>query len=164
MLNAFKKPEIGFPQQICAGLYLSMGAFLAIESKSWSPFFGAVLFGLFMSMPSISLATIRRGGHWRSAGIAVAILFGSLLLWACAGVAERLYFLHGDTYPAWLSNGDLGSVKAAENIYGQVEHLCGHSGPRMIDYKSHGQIVLRCDPSAFWPFTRTYVGHQGDAQ
>ncbi|MBN3761359.1 hypothetical protein [Burkholderia sp. Ac-20365] len=158
MSDVFKKPRVGYVSQVAIGLYLAMGAYLGIEAKSVTPFFFTLLFGVFMSLPSLGLAGIRRGGHFRRIGIAAIAVFAVVILWAVAGFVERMTFLHASRYPEWLSSGDTGVVKSVDDIFRVAEHACGVRRAQQIVEKDGGQIVMRCGDGT-WPFARTYVAH-----
>jgi hypothetical protein len=159
---------LGFIAQLGIGMWLSFGVMAGIESKSWGPFFGPALIGLFFLVSMVSLDATRAAGRaiqnaGRIALTLCALLFAVALL---LGI-ERLYLLHGSTYPRFLAH-DLGAVNYQRLLELDKNECKGH-GPTEIIGKSNGVWVLRCgdlwtDGHTFISSTNPFADFQGYKQ
>jgi len=67
-------------------------------------------------------------------------------------IAERLYFVNAATYPAWLTQGDLGALNFNQLVSWQEAHKCLQGEH---EHKEDGRDVFRCG-GILWPTSSTY--------
>lgn len=163
MDNYLSQPAVRYGDQLFWGLVLGVSAMFGVTSKSWSVaavFIGA---GVFLFLPALAIRSFAWGSrNGRVVGSILIALFVATLLWGILALAERAYFMSGDTYPTWFAARDVGTLNA-EYPYmpdEKMKRLCGReNGPLMIYQKNNGVVVMRCGFDSIWPFSKTYVGH-----
>lgn len=165
MSDSSQRLTISINDQCYWGACLSIAASSAIIDKSWGTLLWAIAIGVLLFLPTLA----RRAWHReirgaKVAAIALLAVFFTVIAMAVASITELLTLINAETYPAWLANGHvvLGSTNAESPLFNDMtERICrGRRGPKMILHKAGGEIVIRCDPFSYWPFTRTYVGYE----
>lgn len=165
MSESPQRLTISINDQCYWGACLSIAASSSIMDKSWGTLTWTISIGVLLFLPALARRAWRREIRGaRVAAIALLAVFFTVIAMAVASVAERLTLINAETYPAWLANGHvtLDGTNAESPLFNDtMDRVCrGRRGPRMILHKAGGEIVVRCDPFSYWPFTRTYVGYE----
>lgn len=143
-LTAKDRNVIPWIDQIFFGLILSMAIGGAVWDKSWSPVRFWLAFGVIAWLPSIGgrmlkaqRLSVRRVGKLLLAAFAAVVLIGVL------DIAERIYLVNGDSYPAWLTQRDIGPVTRA--TFGHLAmNECKGRWPIQGYPKAGDVMVYRC--------------------
>ncbi|WP_241295704.1 hypothetical protein [Burkholderia stabilis] len=165
MSEGSQRLTISINDQCYWGACLSIAASSSIIDKSWVTLIWTIAIGVLLFLPALARRAWRREMRGaKVAAIALLAVFFTVIAMTGASIAERLTLINAETYPAWLANGHLalGSANTESPLFNDMTgRACrGRRGPRMILHKAGGEIVVRCDPFSYWPFTRTYVGYE----
>lgn len=165
MSDGSQRLTISINDQCYWGACLSIAASSSIIDKSWVTLIWTIAIGVLLFLPALARRAWRREMRdAKVAAIALLAVFFTVIAMTGASIAERLTLINAETYPAWLANGHLalGSANTESPLFNDMtDRACrGRRGPRMILHKAGGEIVVRCDPFSYWPFTRTYVGYE----
>ena len=126
---------------------LAGGLFFGISEKSWPVFTSSVMLAAFASAPFIGSQLKDLGGAFRLFGRGVQWAWLLLIVWGVVGVADRLYWVNGSTYPTWLSRSVTISKEMALSNKSYAS-ICTDTYA-WVEEKSNGHFV-RCG-DAFWP-------------
>ncbi len=144
-------------EQFSIGAWFALAVGMGIMSKSWETFFSFVAIGCFFA--SGMWATRGRKSPRpaiRAVAVGINVFFFGVLVSGLVFVAERLYLVNGDTYPAWLATADLGTVSKQELLRSPGAKCVGKGGEFI--QKSGGLVVFRCS-GTLWYESHTYIAH-----
>jgi hypothetical protein len=68
---------------------------------------------------------------------------------------ERLYLVHGNSYPAWLATRYVPVSETTPRVLSEVHEFTCRGNELVQVFAKQSQYVFRCGD--FWPFARTLV-------
>lgn len=152
--------KLSISDQVILGLILSMATALGIHSQSMETAVSVLIVGCFIMAPTFlgrGMASARPNVR-RAAGIGGA-LWGAALIFGLVAMAERFYYVNGDSYPRWLAAGE---VTAGETLQSFRSGRCEGKSPVEIKQMADGTFLLRC--GLIWPDSKTYIAQHWSIQ
>lgn len=135
-------------------LWLSAALFLAIGTGSPSIGWGMLLLGAVFMAPALALEGLKSPTPvLRDVSRGVVVLSSLAFVLLASSMAERLFLVNAQTYPSWMTGGNLGEVGLQDLRRLRTEE-CG-TEPIEIFHKADGDL-LRCGYWWWQPSTRTW--------
>lgn len=156
-LTAKDRNVIPWIDQIFFGLILSMGIGGAVWDKSWGPIRFWLAFGVIAWLPSVGSRLLKsQQPRARLLGKLLLSAFAVVLLIGVLDIADRIYLTNGASYPAWLTQRDIGPVTRATFGHLAMNECKGH-WPIQGFPKAGDVTVYRCGFD--WLGGHTFIAH-----
>lgn len=127
---------------VLVAFWLALAIVCGVVTKSWSLPAGILAVGTFFTAPLVLKPWVASSSRpKRSVGMGLGTIWLLALAVVLISGVERLYWVNANSYPLWLSSGEL---PAGTDLGRLRNEQCKELGPIEIAQKSDGLYFLRC--------------------